>query len=1381
MILKQLIQSLESEKISTWFDLGLFTDRLRDRTTNLPIKLKGDFKDFKKQISKGVAFISFYYSIDGVTIEAAKYTKVFKSILDKPKIHYIAGEFFPMSNMFIHPDTKKFQLNEINGFDKWNLFDDFFHKKFSRGSTVYNELIKEFWNETITICKKLGNYIDTNNIQLLYLLNVNSNPGNVSLALACVILSEYLKIPVICNNHDFYWEGGNKEMDIKKQKLKPGPRDFFFTNSDIGEFFSIINVIFPWESRSWMSVNINKTQSKSLITNLGHNPANVTEIGTAIDLDEFKNKTERRKIETFYQMSKILGQYKKKLHVTPIDQLLNNTFDKTPKPFITGYKDSKINFIENNIIFLQPTRIIERKKIEVNFNLITKLFHHPEFVQFFKNNNKLTLTLLVLGPISGGHTSYFKKLLSEFSELFKTIPSKLRDRIFLAFTFSESQKPHYKHKFTDPIHISDIYNIANLICLPSTVESRGLPIIESAASRCPIFTRRYHPTQVYAEVIGEHLSSEDRLRVIEFSNDVINPPIVNEIVNRILHPHEYLDDANHNREVVKTRYSMKKLQNDMELILNKLYSQLSSQYHEIETTISHMTKYERKLTRSSPELKDILHKKNRQYLPGYGKMDFMIYLKSLIDPSYFRVEEQQTKGRAFRFAKYLINSYTKTQNISKEKIHTFYNCVNNIFYYKKGFISVRIDHSFSYRHRNKDLYPYRKFTHQELTGVINLLFNSIIKPLPLKIKYERRPHHLTDIRNAFSQLADSQNLQIDHSSRLIKKLRSNVPFAYFPGKHIRHELDLFIVHTVRKRLGLSLEQPITQKELQKKELATIFIIKQKKPLGNYFTADKLREYILSGDNNELKLLYKNNICKIVSSEQVSVGIDFRQLGKKALNTLCHVKKNNGFMITFGENSAMMTDIVDLETFHIGKVKDILTSKIMGIPINSGFVEWVPPGLRPTIAYPTPIQTSVEFSAALHSKLFKKLCKEHGEKKILNILREDAEIKGSPILNVLNNFYRKKKKEKSDVEYSYVRGVYSDGLPWSGVLAKADLTESKKPWKFHASFTNHKPHRAQHFIKNFERRHNGKARIVWNGGYILNAELVGKLGLSKTYIGSPLGLVISNNKVISPPLYNKPAILFQSSGKLEIKRVNCSKGITISHNNQTFKLTKKQYNQKKPGNNPCYYDLLYKENIIKGDGRIIYRLAGNTIKEIIKTKKGENVSIIPIGLTISFPKNKSPNNWKIRSDISIIIIEFEKTMHAIEAGPMLLKNGKIAIDMKKEGWTTNNSIKTQAARIDFIDMRGPKIAIGFDNKGDLFVLVINGRIRESVGATHNNIAQILLKHNIVHAMGFDPGGSSTLVVDGKNLNISPYNHNFELDPYSLPPEARPISSVFIGWQ
>ena len=79
------------------------------------------------------------------------------------------------------------------------------------------------------------------------------------------------------------------------------------------------------------------------------------------------------------------------------------------------------------------------------------------------------------------------------------------------------------------------------------------------------------------------------------------------------------------------------------------------------------------------------------------------------------------------------------------------------------------------------------------------------------------------------------------------------------------------------------------------------------------------------------------------------------------------------------------------------------------------------------------------------------------------------------------------------------------------------------------------------------------------------------------------------------------------------------------------------------------------------------------------------------------------------------------------------------------------------------------------------MAINGRIRESVGATHIDMAEIMIDMGIKKAMGFDPGGSSTLVVLDKVLNISPYNSNYESNVYSLPPEPRAVANAVIGWQ
>ena len=78
-----------------------------------------------------------------------------------------------------------------------------------------------------------------------------------------------------------------------------------------------------------------------------------------------------------------------------------------------------------------------------------------------------------------------------------------------------------------------------------------------------------------------------------------------------------------------------------------------------------------------------------------------------------------------------------------------------------------------------------------------------------------------------------------------------------------------------------------------------------------------------------------------------------------------------------------------------------------------------------------------------------------------------------------------------------------------------------------------------------------------------------------------------------------------------------------------------------------------------------------------------------------------------------------------------------------------------------------------------VLTINGRIRESVGATHGDMAMILKEQGMSSAMGFDPGGSSTLVVGGEILNISPYNQDYMRNPYALAPEPRAVSNAIIA--
>jgi exopolysaccharide biosynthesis protein len=628
-----------------------------------------------------------------------------------------------------------------------------------------------------------------------------------------------------------------------------------------------------------------------------------------------------------------------------------------------------------------------------------------------------------------------------------------------------------------------------------------------------------------------------------------------------------------------------------------------------------------------------------------------------------------------------------------------------------------------------------------------------------------------------SFLYHQTDLFIDNIEELEKKLHMNIPIALFPGNQIELELELFILYPVRKRLGLATGEKISAQLLEKVKLEPVYIIQHGEMLGESVTADVLKSYVYFSKNEELKLLFNHGVCKIIASQQHSVGIHFYEVGKEVIEVLNTVKAGNGIIVALRDHAAMMTDIVNIDHFHIGCASNVLAAKILGIPKDSGYVQWIPAGLRYTLSYPTPVQTGQNFCKALKSFRFKKVCDSLGEDRVLKALKKDAEEKGTPIVTILKNLDQSV-KNKTAVTHSYINGIYSDGLPWAGIIAKVDMNISGNEWKFSVMSSRKNPKTVLQFVEEFQNSTKRNARVAWNGGYILNPELVGKLGIPETFIGSPLGLIISNKKVISPPLYNKPAFIILRDGTLNIKRVNCTRGLTISDTVNKILFTPETYNPKKPLAENCFYDLLYSKRNLIGNGRILVRLSGNIIKDIIYTKENQKIPVLPVGLTLSFTPAHFPEHWSIGSELDIKMNDWKDVESAIEAGPQLLKDGDVCINMEYEGWKTQNSINTQAARLDYEDMRGPKIAVGINKDGNLSILSINGRIRESVGATHHDMAEILKAEGMITAMGFDPGGSSTLVVDNKVLNISPYNHDYEKDIFSLPPEPRAVASAVI---
>ena len=100
--------------------------------------------------------------------------------------------------------------------------------------------------------------------------------------------------------------------------------------------------------------------------------------------------------------------------------------------------------------------------------------------------------------------------------------------------------------------------------------------------------------------------------------------------------------------------------------------------------------------------------------------------------------------------------------------------------------------------------------------------------------------------------------------------------------------------------------------------------------------------------------------------------------------------------------------------------------------------------------------------------------------------------------------------------------------------------------------------------------------------------------------------------------------------------------------------------------------------------------------------------------------------------------------AVGGGPVLLQYGEIKISNNEELKFTGKAIYD----------KHPRTAMGYTKDGKLIILVIEGRNKNAGGATLTQEAQIFKNPGCWEALNLDGGGSSCMLVNGKEtINVS----------------------------
>ena len=245
------------------------------------------------------------------------------------------------------------------------------------------------------------------------------------------------------------------------------------------------------------------------------------------------------------------------------------------------------------------------------------------------------------------------------------------------------------------------------------------------------------------------------------------------------------------------------------------------------------------------------------------------------------------------------------------------------------------------------------------------------------------------------------------------------------------------------------------------------------------------------------------------------------------------------------------------------------------------------------------------------------------------------------------------------------------------------------------------------------------------------------GYFKPSNGIPLGALVIDKEVLTGPIYNRVGIgIINENGKTRFVMDKVYMTITIKSNKSTLRAD--NINQPRMLST---YTLIYtpkwgamspmapkygKVAAVK-DGRIIAMSANQ-------------IAIPKDGFVISAPAkilDKLAYERNITYDVKINE-SFKDANHIIGAGPYLVKDGEVFVDVT-------------AQKFSSITGRNPRSAIGFNEKNELIIVTIDGREESSVGVTLTQLAYIMKGLGCKYAMNFDGGGSSVIYVNGTVAN------------------------------
>lgn len=289
-----------------------------------------------------------------------------------------------------------------------------------------------------------------------------------------------------------------------------------------------------------------------------------------------------------------------------------------------------------------------------------------------------------------------------------------------------------------------------------------------------------------------------------------------------------------------------------------------------------------------------------------------------------------------------------------------------------------------------------------------------------------------------------------------------------------------------------------------------------------------------------------------------------------------------------------------------------------------------------------------------------------------------------------------------------------------------------------------PSRGREYVSSMAKRLNATA--------VVNADF---FPMDGQVPGDPLNLLIRDGELLSEPMSNRVAVGITSDGQVKFDRLQLESKVTVG--DKWFPI--RGLNRPRNGNELVVFTTKYysstctsqngTEAIIKCDS--LPKL-GTPIKgTVTEVKSACGDTTIPDGSIVlsGFGTGAKfiDDNLKPGTEITMEFTPkplnttgWEKVVEAVGGGPWLVKNGRVLVDSKDEGFNAG-----------FTGGRNPRTAAGVTRDGKLVLATVDGRQDMSKGMSLAELAGVMLAQGCVEAINLDGGGSTTMATAAGILN------------------------------